>query len=444
MFSKRSFLLIVLFIFCVSLTACQGSSSVSSNPATSLENEKQIAAAIEKKEYDKVQDFIKKNTENEKQKKLVGYAISSLVKTHDKENLKFLQEILQAWIQDKKIDRIVSFIGNFENEVNKQSITDIKTELDSYRSLSEQIAAIEKEIVEKTTEKQTLIKQFPIQISVEHPNMYEFYGTFVGKNSNTEFTVVRNPNEDQTEYIFIPTSIPFINNGSFQSLIVPQETKNITQSDGTVKKLQVIYEIPQSEKNEMIKIIEVSRDIYNLEVEKGNYDDTLTSSEDTMNKIAEHIFNAEKKDVPQGKDDSPTQLEKEMLTIKDHKFYLSGLTLGDQKEKVIELLGKPQMEDRGGMYNLGLIYNGVSYYFMENGVESIQYEINDATVVQDLLKGYTGDKYMSREGTLYFHEPETGWLLMVRVEEGKLVGRINLADGNFKYHISDNWINPMW
>lgn len=444
MFRKRGFLFIVLFFFCVSLAACQGSRSVSTNPATSLGSEKQIAAAVEKKEYDKVQEFIKKNTEEEGKKELVGYAISSLVKTDDKKNLKFLQETLQDWIQDKKIDHIVSYIGNFENEVNKQNITNIKTELDSYRSSSEQLAAIEKESIGKTTEKNTLIKQFPIQISVEHPNMFEFYGTFVKKNSYTEYTVVRNPNEDQTEYILIQKSIPFINNGSFQTLVVSGETKNVTQSDGTVKKLQVIYEIPQSEKNEMIKIIEVSRAIYHLEMEKGKYDDALNNSEDAMNKIAEHIFNAEQKDVPQGKDDNSTQPEKEWLTIKDHKFYLFGLTLGDSKEKVIELLGEPQMEDSGGMYNLGLTYGGVTYYFMENGVESIQYEINEDTVVQDLLKGYTGDKYMSREGTLYFHEPETDCLLMVRVEEGKLVGRINFADGNFKYHVNENWINPMW
>lgn len=105
---------------------------------------------------------------------------------------------------------------------------------------------------------------------------------------------------------------------------------------------------------------------------------------------------------------------KPLFEDKQGIFYLNGLTLGDSKSKVVELLGEQyltEIQEDGSDADLILVYKeDVKFYFYQENLSFILLLHTNEDLFEKLYNEYNGMKFTS-DGHRYIHSSETSHII---------------------------------
>lgn len=128
------------------------------------------------------------------------------------------------------------------------------------------------------------------------------------------------------------------------------------------------------------------------------------------------------------------------------KFFIKGITLGDEKDTVIENWGHPITETIDYEYDPNytiLEYEGLRINIYENKVDSISMKLDAEVFDNDFLTPYSGDKYISQDSGIYLHELNSNQLIIFKEENQETLLILGYSDGNFAANINDGYIEKL-
>jgi hypothetical protein len=151
-----------------------------------------------------------------------------------------------------------------------------------------------------------------------------------------------------------------------------------------------------------------------------------------LNNVQEKLRNTEKEEAVN---------ENKIVYVKDNKFYINGLTLQDNKEKIKNILGEPNTEavDESGLYESYLTYDNMTFSLYEDKIYWIDIDI-DEELIDELIKSYSGERYVGQSGEIFFFENQTEHLLMLTENyDGGYGASLAYADGNFTSNVENGY-----
>ncbi|WP_147532888.1 hypothetical protein [Bacillus marasmi] len=143
------------------------------------------------------------------------------------------------------------------------------------------------------------------------------------------------------------------------------------------------------------------------------------------------------------KEDEQASVEPEaqasIFNVKDNKYYVHGISLGDDLQTVINILGNPIKEeiDESGYNETLLTYDGFFVGIANGAVGLIHLDMDMYEFADDFGGNFSEDKYINEDSNvIYFFQKETEHLFYAK-EDGVF---LNYADGNFYYWLEEGAI----
>ena len=137
--------------------------------------------------------------------------------------------------------------------------------------------------------------------------------------------------------------------------------------------------------------------------------------------------------------------ESEIFGVKDNTYYIKGITLGDARSTVINILGTPRIEevDESGYSDFTLIYDNLYVGITNNLVSSLYIIIDKNTFEESLTKQYSEVKFVNEEADIiYYYKDVTNQVIFGKIDNGSFGVYLSYIDGNFRFGLSEGWIKP--
>lgn len=432
---------VALFVFTCILSACQNSTQVND-----IEKKGDIKSLIQEGKYIEIQEFI---IADDGKKPLIEYAVFSLFKTNKSENDAFLNDMFQNYIENKKWIDIQELTSGLEEEKNMEIVGGIHEEIDIYNNLVQEKEELDAEKDNLIVKGKELEETYPYELKWDGFAIQEFQGTILQKISDTEYRVDMRYSPTNKEYILHTVEKTFSSAGDFGMYVIPGEEIEYTLQDGFSKSFLTVHEIPEEQIDLVTQIINsrvnISKLMKEIEENKGNQ----MSSIDNMERQFENIFKMEKAEEILKKNDKTKSghNESKIFTVLKNKLYIDGITLGTERNEVLEILGNPDEEkiDDSPMdpSDTILIYDNVSFYIFDNKVIRVSLHATNEFFDKEFLSNYSGDRYISEEGKIYFYEPDSKQLIIASGVEEEFQISLVFEDGNFKYNVQEGSIKKV-
>lgn len=441
---KLVYKIIILLLCLVIVSACEGSIGVSKR---SISEKKDIEKLTETKKYNEIQEFISGNLQDIENRHLVEFAISSLIQSKDIESLSFLKKTFQKLVKNEKWDSINGLIDSLENKYNQETINNVREEIDIYQDSRTIIKELEIEKESLIQKKNKLEQEYPYEIMWSDTPIYEFYGSILQKINENEYRVIQNHTNSNKQYVLKTFQSSYTSTGNFGMHVIPGEEEKFHLQNGFTEDFLTLYEIPEEHLDLANQIINTRIDINRISNEIDNY--KVEHNKNSIEMFMEDIFKMieSKRSIDKSNETNKKNNDSSVFHVTDNKLYIRGVTLGDKKSMVIEKLGTPDEEKVDDSdyepVDTVLIYDSLKIYILKNKIKSLILDTNKEFFEKNFSNHYSGEKYVSQDGGIYFYESKNEHLLFTKEYEEKFIVYLNYVDENFKYYVEDGWIQRL-
>lgn len=434
-----SFTILALLIGVFLLTACQNPNSDSEQ---SIDKE-DIDKLIQEKNYEEIQGYISNNIQISN-KESVQFAITSLNQTNEERNNNYFQKLFNSLSEDKDWDSIIKLIEGLETVDNQESVTRIKEEIKKYQEIETKNEEIQEEVDQLIRKKDELINNYPYPILLEDTTLHNIVGIISQKVSDSEFLITLKYAASGKEYILRTVKTNFSSTGEFSMYVIPGEISTYTLKNGFNKDFQVLYEIPNENVDYIKNVNQLKVRIENLTQEMKSNNSNQQAGIEVMEIFIDNIFKAKvSRERIENSEQNVNSDESSLFQVIDNKFYLKGVTLGQEKDTVIKKLGEPDIENHDEFMSpseVGLIYGNLEIFISNSKVVSIIVNATRNLFDEEILSLYPNEKYLGQDGTIYLYDGKSKHLLLFKEDGEQERIYFGYADGNFKYNLEEGRI----
>ncbi|SEM23124.1 hypothetical protein SAMN05192533_101523 [Mesobacillus persicus] len=183
-----------------------------------------------------------------------------------------------------------------------------------------------------------------------------------------------------------------------------------------------------------------------------NQEDKNEASSDVDEKQTESGENKVEEEYTQPESDANKQekenAQPEVFQLRNEKYYIHGITLGDDKDVVLEKLGEPdeEKEDSSELNpaDYVLSFDNLEIYITDNQVVRMFISTNQGYFNRVFYDDYPNpaEKYISEDGSMYYlYKEETEQLIYAKLgENDEFMIFFDYADGNFQHNLETGWI----
>ncbi|MDJ0333305.1 hypothetical protein [Planococcus sp. S3-L1] len=443
---KKVWFIIVLSLSLLSLlSACSpASESPTSEVKVPMENfEEKIKKLIQARDYEGLHQFFTENRETIAKEEQIEIIIQAIAESDNPDFYAMVNTIFRDLVDTQSWDLILKLIKHWETDNNAYTLQEIESDIEKYLKIDSNLQSIDTDKENLLENIEQLKQSYPHEIAWTESYLQGFSGYLAQQINDWEYRVIDSYTKE--EFVLVTFETEFTSPGDFSINVLPGETKEYTLQNGFSKPYKVLYEVPDSTLSQMNDIMKSYSRLEQLAEERVTTLEEQESLVDRLKNSFDNIFllkgAQERVEVANSSDTSSS-----ILTIEDHKFHINGISLGHEKEQVLEKWGNPIEEKVDEEYSsdfTNLYYDQKVVIIYDNTVDLITMDIEEEQFDAEILQPYKGEKYINQNGDIYLYEPISNQLIIFKEENGKTAFSVLNSDGNFDANVNDGYITKI-
>ncbi|MGE6416091.1 hypothetical protein ACQKDD_18170, partial [Planococcus kocurii] len=383
------------------------------------------------------------NRETIAKEEQIEIIVQAIAESDNPDFYAMVNAVFRDLVDTQNWNLILKLIKHWETDNNAYTLKEIESDIEKYLKTDSDLQSIE-------TDEENLLKDieqskqiYPYEIVWTESYLQEFSGYLAQQINDREYRVIDSYTNE--EFVLVTFETEFTSPGNFSINVLPGETKEYTVQNGFSKTYKVLYEVPDSTLSQINDIMKSYSRLEQLAEERVR---TLEEQEGLVDRLKgsfDDIFllkgAEERVEVADSSDSSSS-----ILTVEDHKFHIYGISLGHEKEQVLEKWGNPAEEKVDEEYSsdyTNLYYDKRIVRIYDNKVDLIIMDMEEQRFDAELLQPYKGEKYINQNGDIYLYEPIANQLIIFKEEDGKTAFSVLNSDGNFEANVNDGYITKI-